>query len=447
MRSHALVALAVSVVLSGCVVREHNNVPPPGPVPQPGNVDMVWSFADGQTCSSLGPFADHIRINIPGETLANGGRFPCQTGGTQGVQLQDFAPASYTYTITAEDSNNYPLYQATGAFVVNGNIQVVVSFTRLQANPQSGAVAVYWTFPNGQTCQSAGIDHMVINIPGEVLANGGVFPCQTSAGPGQPPVPGIQLNDFAPKSYTISIDGVEASGSSRFHGEGGFTINGNTTVSVALQPTAGSLATLQLRWSFGQNGGGPLTCAPAGVDHVVVGIGNAQPQSVACSVNGVDGADFTNVTAGQYGLQLQGTRNGQVVYSYSQNVVVSSPATLINVVLAPLFGSWDLFYNFSNASSCAVAGVSFVTLSVKDASGTEISGTNGQHIACGDAATSSNGIHYTEFPAGNVTIQMYGYSAGGAPVRGASRATTLNVGAANQTTVTLDTCGTAGAGC
>lgn len=440
MRSHALLALAVSVVLSGCVIHEHSNVPPPGPVPQPGNVDMVWSFSDGQTCASLSAFVDHIRINVNGEQLANGGLFSCQTAGTQGVQLQNFAPASYTYSIIAENAGGFPLYQATGTFVVNGNVQVVASLNRV-SNAQPGNVAVFWTLPNNLTCQSAGIDHMVINIPGEQLANGGVFPCQTAG------VTGIQFNNFDPRTYTISIDAVDGSNTPRYHGDGSFTINGDTQVSVALHSTGSSMATLQLRWSFGQAGtSAAMTCAQAGVDHVTVTLGTFS-LSVLCDVQGVDGADFNNLSAGQYNLQLDGTHNGQVVYSYAQSIAVSAPVTQMGVVLAPLYGSWDLTYNFSNAANCQVAGVSQVSLSVKDANGNELNGTAGQRSPCGDAPSSINPIHFAQFPGGAVTLQMYGYSSSGQVVRGATRATTLINGGANQTTVTLDTCGTSGSGC
>lgn len=410
------------------------------PLAAPGNVNFTWTFSDGNTCSQLGGFVDHIRISIPGEALDNAGIYPCELAGAQGIQLQNFAPGTYQFTITAETSGSVALYGVSGSFVVNGDVSVPVVLSPVN-NAQPGNLIVYWSFPSNMTCATAGADHVVINIPGETLANGGVYPCQTNG------VQGIILSNFDPRGYTVNVTAVDVNSNPLYAGSSNVSVNGDTTVNVALSATTNAAATLSLRWSFLDANQSPLTCAQAGITNVQVTLGNAPMQTVACNSAGVDGYDFPSLASGVYQVALTGLdSSGAPQFTYNQNIAVSAPTTVANVQLAPLSGSWDLAYNFSNAATCSIAGVTQVSLSVKDANGTEISGiASGTRYNCQD--NPSNVFHWDSFPGGNVTIQMYGYGSSGTVLRGATRTTTVTAGAANSTTVTLDTCGTANAGC
>lgn len=436
MRTRLLLLAVLAAATSGCVIHEHDHV---NPQPLPGNVNLVWTFGDGQTCASLGGFIDHIEVTIPGESLASNGIYPCQINGTQGIQLQDFAPGTYSFTVNAIGTGNYVAYSATGSFTVNGDVTVSTVLQRVSAAP--GNLLVYWTFPNGMSCASAGASSVVINIPGEQLQNAGIFPCVTNG------VQGIQLNNFAPGTYQVSVTAQDSYGHPLYQGGGNATVNGDTQVTIGLVQTQGSIATLQLRWSFLDASNVAHTCAAAGIQNVTVTLGSYAPITVPCDYQGIDGADFQYLATGVYEVilsALDATNTPQ--FTYDQNIAVAAPTTTANVQLVPLNGSWDLSYNLANAASCAIAGVAQVSLSVKDSAGNEISGiAPGTRYSCQD--NPNNLFHWDSFPGGSVTIQMYGYDSAGNRIRGAYYGTNLAAGAANQTLVTLTTCGTSNSGC
>lgn len=311
--------------------------------------------------------------------------------------------------------------------------------------PLPGDLDVLWTFGDGRTCFDLGgyVDHVVVQIPGQALQNAGVFGCQVGG------VQGIHLSNFSGGDYAVTVDAVDRFGVSLYRGTSSVRIDGSRSVSLILSSTSqgGGYGAVQLRFGFLDAMRRRLSCAQAGVGQVQVQIDNAAPAWVPCSVNGVDGADFVNLSVGQHLFTLTGlTGSGaQATASYSwQQMVVVQPATLlVPVDMAPLNGSWSLGYNFLNAT-CLTSGVASLAVQVFDARGTDISGLSpGQRISCTDGAK----LEWAAFPGGNVTIQMRGFTAGGVPTWGVVAATTIFAGAANDTTVTLLTCGSPNAGC
>jgi hypothetical protein len=386
-----------------------------------------------------------IQIVIPGQALANNGIYPCETSGTQGIQLQDFTPQSYTVEVSALDSGNNVLYSGSGTAVVNGDVSVDVPLAP-SATLLPGNIDFIWSFSDGNTCSTLGssVGGIQISIPGQVLANNGYYPCETTG------VQGIELQNFAGGDYSATIQALDSTGTiTLYQGTGTFEVNGNVTVTMTLSPvnTSGP-GTLQIRWSFLDANQDHLDCAAAGVDNVQVTIGPYAPEVVPCSANGVDGADFSNLPAATYDVSLQGLEGSPAftAFTFDQSVPVGGTTTILTAYLSPLYGSWDLSYNFDGAASCASAGVSSVTLSVTDSQGNEISGQNPtQPYPCGDVP--NNLFSWSTFLGGDVTIQMTGYDSGGTALRGVLATTTLYAGAANSTTVTLELCGTTGSGC
>jgi hypothetical protein len=450
MRTSTIQAALVTATLAmlgstGCVIHTHDN-PPPSALP--GNVNLVWRFTDGNNCSSLSAFISHIQVTIPGQALQNGGAFPCQLAGTQGVQLQDFDPGVYSFTVQALDSRNYPIYTASGSFTVNGDITVDVPLTPTTQPLAPGNVDLLWSFGDGLTCnQLAGqVSEIVVTIPGETLAGNGVYSCESSG------TQGIELQDFAGGDYNYTIDAMDSTGTvSLYHAEGTFEVNGDISVPVTLTRTSNNNgdATLQLRWDFLDATNARHNCSAAGIDNVQVTIGSYAPQVVPCSANGVDGADFSNLPVGVYSIELDGLQgsgnNATEVYSITQSVVVSAGTDLVTMDLQPQVAlTWDLSYTFSGGASCAAAGVSQLSLSVKDDQGDELSGAT-QNYPCQDSP--NNVFEWTNFYAGNVTIRLIGYDSGGTPLRGILATSNLPAGAADETPVILQLCGTTGSGC
>jgi len=114
-----IVGLALALSLTACGHGGHEAAP--------GDVTLLWHFSDGNTCDSAGPYAATIEVSIPGEALANGGDYPCQSAGTDGITLDNFAPGTYDFSITAFDLNGAPTYTQSGTFLVDGDITVDVT--------------------------------------------------------------------------------------------------------------------------------------------------------------------------------------------------------------------------------------------------------------------------------------------------------------------------------
>ncbi|MBL8939233.1 MAG: hypothetical protein JNM69_32025 [Archangium sp.] len=86
----------------------------------PGDIILFWTFA-GQGCGSVPQLAT-MRVTIPGQTLANGGRYPCMSAGTAGVRLLNFAGGSYAVTVEALDSTDVVLRSKTTQVRVDGDV-------------------------------------------------------------------------------------------------------------------------------------------------------------------------------------------------------------------------------------------------------------------------------------------------------------------------------------
>ena len=102
---------------------------PLAPVAQPlspGNITFLWSFGDGNTCSTLLNTVASVQVSIPGEALQNQGNYPCETAGAQGIEVDDFVGGDYSYTIDALDVAGTVVYSDTGSFQVDGNVNVDV---------------------------------------------------------------------------------------------------------------------------------------------------------------------------------------------------------------------------------------------------------------------------------------------------------------------------------
>ena len=436
MRTRILLTTVLMAALTGCVIHDHQSNQPP---PVAGDVTLQWSFADGNNCVGI----KQIQVTVAGQVLDNNGVFQCNLNGVQGIQLLDFAPGAYSFSVTAIDFGGHPQYTASGTFTVNGDVTVSVILQSMSTFAP-GDLTIYWTFPSGMGCNAAGVQSVQVTIPGQALDNGGNYPCNTNG------AQGIVLTNFAGGQYSVTVDALASDGTPLYTGIGYPTVNGDISVTIGLNQDASSSATLQLRWGFLDAQNNVLSCATAGVQNVQVTVGSYSPSVLSCDNNGTEGTNFGPINAGSYPVELDGLDStGNVIYSTTQTMVVSAPITQVTSYLAPLFGSWDLSYNFANAASCAAAGVTEISLSVTDGQGNEISGQDpgSTRYPCGDAP--NDVFSWQEFPGQDVVIQIFGYSTHGSsfPTWGATRATTVINGADNETTVTLETCGSQGAGC
>ena len=323
---------ALILIIGGCVVQ---GSPDNTPVAVSGNVNLVWTFSDGESCSRLAGTIDHLVVHIPGEQLQNGGIFPCEVAGTQGIELTDFAPGNYSVSVTAvAPVSGEALYTWSGSFTVNGDVQVDVLLVPVAPVPQPGNVTVVWSFNDGQTCAGlAGlVDHIQITIPGEVLQNAGAYPCEAAG------TMGIVLDDFSYGDYNLTVEADDASGSALYSFSGSFTVDGDVRVVVPLAPTVQPLSpgNITFLWTFGDGN----SCASlAGiVSSVQVSIPGEPLQNngnYPCDTAGSQGIEVDDFTGGDYAYTIDALDStGSVVYSDTGTFQVNGSVT-VDVTLEP----------------------------------------------------------------------------------------------------------------
>jgi hypothetical protein len=254
--------LALLAFAQGCIV-----VGPGGP--RSGDVTFNWTFY-GQSCSAAG--VANVHITIPGETLENGGVYPCINNGYQGIVLHDFAGGSYSFSIEGLDTGGYTTYTASGDFDIDGDALESVDLTPV-GQPGSYALMT-WTFPGGVTCANAdtpakqlgGVKYVDITMDGDttttVRAN-----CVDGAiaDSGQ----GVYSALVDAGDHTVTLTALSDSLYPLFSASGNITTTAGTPVSdqVALQWAVGGVV---VNWSLQSSGGSSQTCLGAGNPYVYV---------------------------------------------------------------------------------------------------------------------------------------------------------------------------------
>ncbi|MCB9645346.1 MAG: hypothetical protein H6730_01910 [Deltaproteobacteria bacterium] len=114
---------ALLVGATGCIIVDGSS---PGNGPQPGNITLEWSF-EGQACADTQ--VSTVQVSIPGEALANDGRYACSAGGVDGITLHDFATGTYTVELKAESESGELLFQGSSSVVVNGDVALQMDLT------------------------------------------------------------------------------------------------------------------------------------------------------------------------------------------------------------------------------------------------------------------------------------------------------------------------------
>src|SRR5687767_12200967 len=108
-----------------------------------------------------------------------------------------------------------------GAFLLLSSLTGCVYRDYYDGPSNPGDVSLAWTFA-GLTCFDVPeVRAVVVTVPGEVLANDGVYPCQANG------VPGIVLRDFYPGHYTFTVEALGYSNERLFIGGGSFTVDGS----------------------------------------------------------------------------------------------------------------------------------------------------------------------------------------------------------------------------
>jgi hypothetical protein len=272
-----------------------------------------------------------------------------------------------------------------------------------------GDVSVSWRF-SGLTCADAPqVASVVIRVEGEILANGGVFPCQT---PGQV---GVVLHDFYPGYYSFSIEGRGSNGAVLYAGNGYFTVNGNTVAFVDLAPVASNTSYAELGWTLPANStSANPDCEQAGIDFVDVRIDGAPAIRHACSAGfGSSSVQTPYLTAGLHSIELSAVNaNGYAYYRFSGSLQTYAAASVyteydLDWAVGGAVVAWQL-KNGGTTQTCAQAGVQTMAIHFQDAAGNLVYGAEGDVQTCGAAP-----VEYFYLRPGTYRVFVYGYGTGG----------------------------------
>ncbi len=270
-----------------------------------------------------------------------------------------------------------------------------------------------WTFGGRPCSQVPAVATVAIDIPGQTLANAGVYGCTTSGSDG------IVLLDFAPGVYAFTIRGRSTSSTALYQATGNFTVNGNVTVTVDLAAASGAPGNALLTWTFPANGSFPApNCSQAGVTNVDIRVDNGTPQRFACTAGfGTTGVQLTNLAAGSHSIDLAAADANDFFYYRKISTLTIVAGSTVSSAYAFDWGVGSLpmkwsFTNGSVAQTCAQAGVAQVNIVLEDAAtGTRPYGTAGQDVPCASAGVQGTMFPYL-YPAGyKVFLQALGTGA------------------------------------
>jgi hypothetical protein len=271
-----------------------------------------------------------------------------------------------------------------------------------------GDLTLTWTF-NGRSCATAGVSTVRVVVDGETLQNDGVYSCLTDN------YPGIRLNDFRARTYTFSIVGYNALNEATYETAGTFTINGDISLNVDLDPVVQSSSYAYLQWTFPPNSASSNpTCSQAGVTNVYVSIDGAAQYSVTCSTGQTTtGSQTSALTIGTHTIDLTAVdSSGYVYYSRSATFTVTATPSKTVFDLDWAVGgaavAWTLV-DGGISRTCAQAGITNVTVNFQDTStGALLYGSSGDSQPC-----SAGSVVYDFLTPGTYKVIIEGYGTGG----------------------------------
>ena len=315
MNSRLLAAIfALMSAGTGCVVYDTGSHPDSNEAP--GDVTFSWTFF-GERCSDV-PGVKGVHIDIPGEALVNDGFFPCQSDGFSGIVLHDFYPGEYTYTITAYDYSDEPLFKGAGSFYIDGDVRESVDLTPMGG--LSSFAYLTWTFPvtNGvpnPSCAQAGIRFVDVRIDD---GEWGRIDCSAGQTGG-----GVKTPLLDPGLHSITLVAVDETGYAYYRLQSSLRTQAGNPINetYALKWAVGGAA---VRWDL-KDGSLSKTCAQAGVQKVAINFEDENGVLIYGRDGDVHDCDsapilYNFLQPGTYRVYLKGTGSGGVTYlSNAQN--------------------------------------------------------------------------------------------------------------------------------
>ena len=185
------------------------------------------------------------------------------------------------------------------------------SACRVAPAAQAGNVTFAWSFYGYRCSQDPDIQSVRVTIPGESLQNNGIYPCSANGSDG------IVLYDFAPGTYSYTLDAIDYSGNIIYSGGGTFAVNGNVLVQIDLTPTRQAPSWAHLSWHFPEQSGAARPCDERRVAKMGVWIDDQPPAFLACADGLSDpGVRSMTLAAGSHAISIKALgEDSSVLYS------------------------------------------------------------------------------------------------------------------------------------
>ncbi|PTL78517.1 hypothetical protein [Vitiosangium sp. GDMCC 1.1324] len=251
---------------------------------------------------------------------------------------------------------------------------------------QPGDVTFLWTFaPNGRCADEPNVKNIQISIPGETLYNGGVYACNTAG------VDGIVLHDFAPGTYNFTIKAYGYSNELLFMGSDRFTVNGNVRVNIDLTPNGQSYA--YVSWYFPPNtSSSNPSCSQANVTSIKASIDGGAWVDLNCAEGmGSSGVPSPYLSPGNHTIELvaygrdRAGRDGMPLYNSKGTFTTISgnpiSASFAFYEVGGISLRWELWDGYQ-LRSCSEAGLTGMTINLRDSSGKLVYGDSGDPQPC-----------------------------------------------------------------
>jgi len=302
--------LAASAVMSasGCICVTTGGV-------SRGDVTFYWTF-NGRACA-LVPDVRTVTIQIPGQTLQDGGIYNCVgSNGVAGVSLLDFRPGTYSYSMQGRNSANAVLYETTGTFVVNGDITVNVDLAPAANAP--GGAQFTWRFPATSTVQmptcsqaEGPIIKVLIRIDGDPV--GQEFDCAAGDVRANPAATGVVFPALTVGVHNIDLAARDQYNFFYYRKIASFQVIAGSTTANEFTFDWG-VGSLPMKWTF-NNAGTQVDCGAAGISQVTIQLRDSQGNdlypgsgtTVPCANAGVQGTRFPFLYPDTYQVFLQAT--------------------------------------------------------------------------------------------------------------------------------------------
>ena len=288
-----------------------------------------------------------------------------------------------------------------------------------------GDITFHWTFDQGQTCYQAGVDHVVVSIPGQPLQNNGSYACTTAG------VDGIVLRDFDAGSYSFTLQAYDVNNAELYASSGTFNVNGNVQVTRDLGPvTQNPGAYGYLTWDFATATGTNVPTCNAGTGYsndmtevdLFEGSSTTPLARYSCSSGLGTGyrVSLPYLNPGPHTLTLASFDASGVEYAFQTQTVNVGP-TAVETVFTLAWEVGDVTIAWSPAGgSCGFYGIVDMGFNLVDSSGNEIfarpagSGSIGDGLSYFDVGSGNRylctdyAITYPAVPAGTYGVEVQG---------------------------------------